>query len=97
MERNVSDGLVLVGFGLLVSFVGLVWVANLFGVADEHARRITKSSWTRMIARRAREDQPTYDPKNYPGMRLGRYIAGFGTMLVGVLAIAGGVARVITG
>ncbi|GGR99462.1 hypothetical protein GCM10010169_50100 [Micromonospora fulviviridis] len=46
MPLHIQRGLGLIGFALLLGFVGLVWTANLFGVADEHARRIARGSFT---------------------------------------------------
>ncbi|MEV4758587.1 hypothetical protein AB0J86_26265 [Micromonospora sp. NPDC049559] len=72
--------LAMIGFGLLVAFVGLIWVANLFGVADEHARRIAESQWKRgwfASELDAREKLRT-------GSQVGRYVAGVGFMLTGV-------------
>lgn len=87
MPGHVQRGLALVGFGLLVGFVGLIWVANLFGVADEHARRIAES---RLNRRLWGIDQTPADMKGYVGFKLGRYVVGIGFMLVGLLAIGGG-------
>ena len=40
MPPHVRNGLVLVGMGLLFMWLGLIWAANLFGVAAEHSRQI---------------------------------------------------------
>jgi hypothetical protein len=91
MVIHVRRGLALIGFGLLLAFVGLVWVANLFGVADEHARRIVTNPWNQRMARWSGRDFDLRDPKSNPGMQLGRFLFGIGFMLVGVLIAAGGI------
>ena len=96
MPLHVQQALGLIGFGLFLGFVSLVWVANLFGVADEHASRIARSSSTRWMARsmEAREVPPE-EMKRHTGMALGRYIIGIGFMVIGLLAIGGGVVYLI--
>lgn len=83
MPRYVQQGLGLVGFGLLLTFVGLVWAANLFGVADEHARRIARSSFRREL--------PVEEATRDRAILLGRYVAGVGFMLFGLVFIVSGV------
>ena len=86
MPLHVQRGFALIGFGLLVGFVGLIWVANLFGVVDEYVRR-TASSWlTRLL------NGPT-DPETIRREgAFGRSIAGFGFMAVGLVFVGLGVA-----
>ncbi|MBQ0904315.1 hypothetical protein [Micromonospora sp. U21] len=88
MPLHIQRGLGLIGFGLLLGFVGLIWTANLFGVADEHARRIARSRMTRWTG--GHEVTPE-EMKHEPGFLLGRYIAGIGFMLFGLLVVGGGV------
>lgn len=83
MPRYVQQGLGLVGFGLLLGFVGLVWTANLFGVADEHARRIARRSFP--------GEPPAEEATRDPAFLLGRYVAGGGFMLFGLVFIVSGV------
>lgn len=89
---HVQRGLALIGFGLLIGFVGLIWVANLFGVADEHARQIAES---RLKRRLWGIDQTPAEMKSDLGFKLGRYVSGIGFMLVGLLAIGGGIVYLV--
>ncbi|SBT54271.1 hypothetical protein [Micromonospora narathiwatensis] len=93
MPLHILRGLGAIGFGLLLGFVGLIWVANLFGVADEHARQIARSSLRRWVE--GREVSPG-EMKQEPGFVLGRYISGIGFMLVGLFIIGGGIVYLIT-
>jgi hypothetical protein len=97
MAVGMRRGLGLVGFGLLLAFVGLVWVANLFGVADEHARRIVTNPWNRRMARWSGRELDMSDPMNNPGMRLGRYLFGIGFMVAGALIVSGGIVYLLIG
>jgi hypothetical protein len=55
-------------------------------VADEHARRIAADPFDRWVARVfGADDRPPGDPMNLPGMRLGRFLAGYGFMLSGLV------------
>lgn len=92
MPLHIQRGLGLIGFGLLLGFVGLVWTANLFGVADEHARRIARGSFTGWAAGR---EIPPEEASREPGFLLGRYLVGIGFLLVGLLAIGGGIGQLI--
>jgi hypothetical protein len=94
MPMHVQRGLALTGFGLLVGFVGLAWMLNLFGVVDEHARRIADNRWNRRWLRHARTGQ---EVRAGTGFQLGRYLAGGGFILLGVLAVGGGVAYLVAG
>jgi hypothetical protein len=91
MPLHIRQGLGLIALGALVAFFGLIWVANLFGVADEQVRRIAANPYNRRIARLlGKEDRLQRDPTNFPGMQLGRFVSGYGFMLFGlVFAIAG--------
>jgi hypothetical protein len=88
MPLHIQRGLGLIGFGLLLGFVSLIWTANLFGVADEHAGRTARSRMTRWMA--GRDVTP-----DEPGFKLGRFIVGIGFMLVGLLAVGGGVVYLV--
>ena len=92
MPLHIQRGLGLIGFGLLLGFVGLIYVANLFGVVDEHNRGIARSPLTRWME--GRELTPE-EMKHEPGAIVGRYIVGIGFMLVGLLAIGGGLVYLI--
>ncbi|MFC0506726.1 hypothetical protein [Micromonospora costi] len=82
MAAHVLRSIAAFGFGLFVAFVGLVWVANLFGVAEEHRRQIARSQWT----------QGWYDSEQEALAntgQIGRYLAGGMFLLAGVaLAVA---------
>lgn len=96
MPLHIQRGLGLIGFGMLLGFVGLVMTANLFGVADEHARTTAKDPLTRWMYRWTRGHEVTPEEMKYElGFILGRYIVGIGSMLVGLLIIGSGVAYLI--
>jgi len=42
VEHHIGRSLAVIGFGLLLGFFALIQVANLFGVAEEHARQIQR-------------------------------------------------------
>ena len=74
MPPDVQKGLSLIGVGLLIGFMGLVWVANLFGVADEHARLISENRNNRRMS--GDEGSPAEfrnSPRFKRAFRLGRY------------------------
>ena len=97
MEHHIGRSLAVIGFGLLWGFFGLIWVANLFGVAEEHARQI--------LRRRVHQGRtPWYggeynltEPLENPGIKVGRYLAGGGFMLVGLAVVVAGVVSLFTG
>jgi hypothetical protein len=89
MPLHAQRGLALVGFGLLVGFVGLVLVANLFGVADEFAERIAKNRRNQLFG------VPKDPEKGSGAYKLGRLTAGFGFVAVGLLAVGGGVVHLV--
>ncbi len=80
-------GLALIGFGLLIGFFGLIWVANLFGVADEHARQIAQSRLNRWFRG---FDMTAEEVKGGPGFKVGRYAGGAVFMMAGLFAVGGG-------
>jgi hypothetical protein len=88
---DVRRGLDLIGFGLLLAFVGLVFLANLFGVADENSRSIARGRWNRWFL----SVQKPNEVKNSAGYKIGRYSVGVGWVLVGLFAVAGGIAYVL--
>jgi hypothetical protein len=92
MPLHIQQGLGLIGFGLLLGFVGLIWVANLFGVADEQARQMARSPMTRWMEGR---EVPPEEMKRHGAFALGRYIFGIGLMLFGLLFIGSGVVDLI--
>jgi hypothetical protein len=92
MPMHVQRGLALIGFGLFIGFVGLILVANLFGVVDEHARRIAQSGLNRRLLG---IDQTPAQMTSDLGFKLGRYVVGVGFMLVGLLAIGGGIVYLV--
>jgi hypothetical protein len=93
MPRYVVQGLALIGFGLLLGLFGLIQMTNLFGVVDEHARLIGRSRLTRFVEGRA---VPAEEIKRRDGFILGRYLVGTAFLLVGLLAVGGGIVFVLT-
>jgi hypothetical protein len=88
MPLHIRRGLALVGFGLLLGFFGLIWVANLFGVAHEHAKRTAANPTIRwMTGGRLTEE----NAKDDFGIKLGRYLAGGGFMVSGLLIVVTGI------
>jgi hypothetical protein len=93
MPLYIQQGLGLLGFGLLLGFFGLIQLVNLFGVVDEHARQIGRSRLTRWAEGR---EVPAEEIKRRDGFVLGRYIVGTGFLLVGLLAVGGGIVFLVT-
>lgn len=85
MPLHVQRGFALIGFGLLVGFVGLIWVANLFGTVDEHVRRMASSRLNRLFMGSLDAETIRRDGA------FGRFAAGFGFMAVGLLFVGLGV------
>ncbi|GIE29562.1 hypothetical protein Ait01nite_026070 [Actinoplanes italicus] len=97
MPLHIQRGLALIGVGLLLGFVGLIWVANLFGVADEHAKQISESRVSPLAAGTtgtAEEYRNSEDFKR--GFGVGRFLAGGGFMVVGLVFIVTGVVYMIS-
>jgi len=90
MPLHIQRGLALIGFGLLLGFVGLVLAANLFGIADEHARRIAQNRWNQQMLGISADPE-----KDRLAHKLGRFVVGFGIMAVGLLAIGGGIVYLV--
>lgn len=90
MAGPILRSIALFGYGLLVGFTGLVWVANLFGVADEHHRQIARSLWKRGWYATEREASEQTS-------EVGRYVAGVGFMLAGIALAVGGVIYLFQG
>jgi hypothetical protein len=95
--HDILKALAMLGIGLLVAFFGLIWVANLFGVADEHARRIVRNPANQRMARIFGRPLDANEPMSNPGVALGRYLAGGGFMLVGAILAVVGVIWLCTG
>jgi hypothetical protein len=97
MPFHVQKGLATIGIGLLIGFLGLIWVANLFGVADEHARRISKSRLNRWMSGERRSPE---EVRNSTGFRrqfnFGRFVSGGGFMAVGLIFIIIGLYTLVT-
>lgn len=87
----------MIGFGLLLGFVGLIWVANLFGVAEEHARQIMRNPRNQGRARWSGREYNMDEPLDDPGIKLGRYLAGGGFMLFGLGFVLSGIIYLFTG
>lgn len=79
-------GLILIIVGLMLGFVGAVWLFNLFGVASVHAQRIRKF-WG------FGSDNQAADM----GVKAGRYLVGGGWMLVGLAMVIGGLVSLLSG
>ncbi|HLT12108.1 MAG TPA: hypothetical protein VK028_15115 [Micromonosporaceae bacterium] len=92
MPIHLQRGFALIGFGLLIGIVGLVWVANLFGLVDEFAKRWANSRWNRWWAG---TDLTAVEVRTNVGFQLGRHITGGGFILIGLLAVASGVTYMI--
>jgi hypothetical protein len=92
MPSHVKEGLATIGIGLLVGFLGLVLVANLFGVADAHARKISESRGNRWLLFQQRSPAEVRNSANFKSaVKLGRFLAGGGFMLVGLVFIGVGI------
>jgi hypothetical protein len=94
MPLHVQRGLALIGFGLLIGFVGLILVANLFKVVDTHARKMAATN-RRHIWSGRRINQTPAEVKSDLGFKIGRYTAGAGFMIFGLLVVGGGVAYLV--
>ena len=87
----------MIGFGLLLGFFALIQVANLFGVAEEHARQIQR--------RRIKQGRTPWYGGEYnlaelledAGIKVGKYLAGGGFRLVGLAVVVSGVVSLFTG
>jgi hypothetical protein len=92
MPPHIQNGLVTIGVGLLIGFFGLIWVANLFGVADEHARRISESRWNLWVTGEKRSPaEVRTTPRFKRAAKVGRYGAGGGFMLFGLILLVAGI------
>jgi hypothetical protein len=97
MPLHIQRGLALVGVGLLLGFVGLIWVANLFGVADEHAKQISESRLNRPADGGTGTAEEYRNSENFTrGFGVGRFVAGGGFMVVGLVFIVTGVVYMIS-
>lgn len=97
MPSFVPRGLALIGVGLLIGFVGLIWIANLFGVADEHAKQISENRLNRWMAG---ETGTAADYRNSDrfksGFALARFVVGGGFMLIGLVMVISGIVYLIS-
>jgi hypothetical protein len=91
MPSHVKEGLATIGIGLLVGFLGLVLVANLFGVADAHARKISESRGNRWLFEQRSPAEVRNSANFKSAVKLGRFLAGGGFMLVGLVFIGVGI------
>jgi hypothetical protein len=97
MPPHIQNGLVTIGIGLLIGFFGLLWVANLFGVADEHAKLTSENRVNRWLAGEKRSPAEIRNTTRFKwGMRLGRFLAGGGFMLVGLVIVVEGVRYLVS-
>ncbi len=96
MPLQVQKGLATIGIGLLIGFFGLIWVANLFGVADEHARMISESRMNRWMTGETRSPAEVRNTARFKqGFNLGRFLAGGGFMTVGLILVIVGVGLLV--
>ncbi|MEU4474369.1 hypothetical protein [Micromonospora sp. NPDC023888] len=92
MARWILQVLAVVGFGVLLGFIGLTMTLNLFGFVDSESRRLSKSSWNRLWG------APDRDPAELrEGIDVARFFVGGGALLVGAIAIVGGIVLLVSG
>ncbi|MEH1164448.1 hypothetical protein V6V47_03580 [Micromonospora sp. CPCC 205539] len=94
MARWIMQVLGLVAFGGLLGFIGVTLILNLFGVADEQARQMSKSWWNRAWGA---PDRDPADIRQDPGFLIGNYIVGGGALLLGVAAVIGSIVLLVGG
>ncbi len=84
---EIRNGLALIGIGLLCMWLGLIYAANVFGVATEHARQIVASRWQLSRVRTTPFDQV---------VRIGR-ITGVAFMIFSLLWVVAGILEIARG
>ena len=93
MSPEVREGLAAIGIGLLFAWLGLIFVGNLFGVADEFAAQLARQS--QRSPGRYGPPQTTEQMKQSLGFFIARYLAGGGFILGGLAFITGGVVNLL--
>jgi hypothetical protein len=93
MSPDVKEALAAIGIGLLFGWLGLILVADIFGVADEHAAGMARQSrrWPGLYG----PPQSTEQVKRSFAFLLGRYLAGGGFILAGLAIITAGVVSLV--
>jgi hypothetical protein len=92
MVRWILQVLALVGFGVLLGFIGLTMILNLFGFVDSETRRLARSPWNRLWS--ASDPDPAEVRKN---IEVGRFVFGGVVLLLGAGAVVGGIVLLVTG
>jgi hypothetical protein len=87
MSLHLRQGLGLIGFGLLIGFVGFIFLTNRFGVVDELARRVSENRVNRWFGER----RTPAEVRNSLGYKLGQYSAGTGFLLTGLALVVYGI------
>ncbi|MEU8168974.1 hypothetical protein AB0B97_21025 [Micromonospora sp. NPDC049004] len=88
MTRWILQVLATLGFGLLLVFIGLTMTLDLFGFVDAETRRLSRNPWNRLWG------VPERDPaevRGAVGFRFGRFLVGGVTLLLGAVAVIGGI------
>ncbi|GIE77393.1 hypothetical protein Aph02nite_33430 [Actinoplanes philippinensis] len=97
MPIQVRNGLVTIGAGLLLGFFGLIYVADLFGVAGEHARLISENRRGRRLTGERRSPAEVRDSPDFKrAFGIGRFVAGGGFMLAGLALVVAGIVMVVS-
>lgn len=90
MSQRARGGLGAVCFGLLIMGFGLIWAADLFGVATEHARLTRDNRFNRAFL------WPKQAPQMSRMVRSAR-LTGAATMLFGAATVVAGVVNFFAG
>ncbi|WP_435206451.1 hypothetical protein [Micromonospora sp. bgisy143] len=86
--------LAVVGFGVLLGFIGLTMTRNLFGYVDAEARRLARNPWNRVWG------VPDRDPaevRQDVGFTVARFLVGGAVLLLGAAAVIGGIVLLVSG
>ncbi|MGV9212065.1 hypothetical protein ACTFTM_09410 [Micromonospora sp. RB23] len=94
MARWIAQVLALVGFGVLLGFVGLAMTCNLFGFVDAEARRLARNPWNRLWGTPHRAPA---EVRQGVGFIAGRFLVGGVALLLGATAVVGGIVLLVSG
>ncbi|MEU8085359.1 hypothetical protein AB0B57_17280 [Micromonospora sp. NPDC049101] len=94
MVRWILQILALVGFGVLLGFIGLTMTLNLFDFVDSWSRQLSRSSLNRLWGL---PDQDPAGVRQGPGFQFARFLVGGGVLLLGAAAIVGGIVLLVQG
>ncbi|WP_405426046.1 hypothetical protein [Micromonospora sp. NBC_00617] len=86
--------LAVVGFGVLLGFIGLAMTRNLFGFVDAEARRLSRNPLNRLWG------IPDRDPaelRQAAGFNVARFLVGGAALLLGAAAVIGGIVLLVSG